>query len=456
MKMRRILVAILVLWASVASAQTKVISGGAAGSGGITAGAAATGCSAFSLVYVDTSGNLACAKAPINGATSTAGTAIQSWLETITGASATSNWYNVTGTAPATLTAATYMANFVYTGDDDNQLQGAVRGEITAGATASFLNAGVIGSAASGGGNLNGGYFTTADADMYGVVAQSTGSGTTGAGIIATAQSASARTFGVIGSGNAGTPGAASTGVFGLADSDAATGFAGIWGRINASTIGPASATPSLTHKAAGVFDNTTAAADILIGTDNTAATSNTAAWAGWRIVDGGQQQNGLGVLTSSTMTPTIVSEQRTVTHSYAWTNAMVTALGAVLTGDITVATLPAKTRVDGALVVIDTAAGGVTTLTVSCGDAIGGAPFNQYIVASDAKAAANTVYGDLISGAETGTALFDATTKWFPNYVPSYTTTTLVTCRFISTGTNLNTVTTSTGRVILTTTLLP
>jgi hypothetical protein len=202
--------------------------------------------------------------------------------------------------------------------------------------------------------------------------------------------------------------------------------------------------------------DNGAVAANVLEARDNGTATSTTAASANVTILDGAQMRLGNQVLTGSTMTPTIVGEVRTVTHSYAWTNAMVTALGASLTGDINVATLPAKTRVESALVVIDTAAGGVTTLTVSCGDAIGGTPFAQYIVASDAKAAANTVYGDLISGAETGTALFDATTKWRQNYVPSYTATTLVTCHFISTGTNLNTVTTSTGRLILTTTLLP
>lgn len=153
--------------------------------------------------------------------------------------------------------------------------------------------------------------------------------------------------------------------------------------------------------------------------------------------------------LTASTMTASITAQYRTVTHAYAWTNAMVTALGASLTGDINVATLPAKTQINNAYVVIDTAAGGVTTLTVSCGDAIGGTPFTNYIVASDAKAAANTVYGDAV--AERGTSI---DTEFY--YLPSYTATTLVTCHFISTGTNLNTVTTSTGRLILTTTLLP
>lgn len=160
------------------------------------------------------------------------------------------------------------------------------------------------------------------------------------------------------------------------------------------------------------------------------------------------------GTLTTSTMTPVVAAEVREVVHSFAWTNAMVVALGASLTGDINVVTLPAKTRVTSAIVVIDTPATDANTLTVSCGDT--GAGATNYVLAGDAKAAANTVYGDLISGAETGAALFDATAKWIPVYMPSYTATTTVSCRFTKTVTNLNTVTGSSGRVILTTTLLP
>lgn len=153
--------------------------------------------------------------------------------------------------------------------------------------------------------------------------------------------------------------------------------------------------------------------------------------------------------LTSATMTAETQGGVRTLTHSYTWSNAQVVALGAVLVGDITVATLPAKIQLVDALVVITGAAVGPTTVTVSCGDAIAGTPFINYVVASDAKAAANTVYGDAV--AERGTSI-DA--EFF--YLPSYTATTLVTCHFISTGANLNTVTGSTGRVILTTRLLP
>jgi hypothetical protein len=153
--------------------------------------------------------------------------------------------------------------------------------------------------------------------------------------------------------------------------------------------------------------------------------------------------------LTAATMTLENQANVRTLTHSYTWTNAQVVALGATTTGDITVATLPAKTQVLDAAVVITGAAAGPATVTVSCGDAIGGTPFINYVVASDAKAAANTVYGDAV--AERGTSI-----DVEHYYLPSYTATTLVTCHFISSGANLSTVTGSTGRVVLTTRLLP
>jgi hypothetical protein len=156
--------------------------------------------------------------------------------------------------------------------------------------------------------------------------------------------------------------------------------------------------------------------------------------------------------LTAATMTQEQGSGNAlltTSTSSYTWSNAQVAALGATTTGDITVATLPAKTQVLDAMVVITGTAAGPTTVTVSCGDAIAGTPFINYVVASDAKVAANTVYGDAV--AERGTSI--DTEFW---YLPSYTATTLVTCHFISSGGNLSTVTGSTGRVILTTRLLP
>ena len=149
--------------------------------------------------------------------------------------------------------------------------------------------------------------------------------------------------------------------------------------------------------------------------------------------------------LTNGGITPVASAYIRTATHRYDWTNAQVAALGAVLAGDLTVATLPAKTVVRNAYVVINTAAGGVTTLTVAVGRT--GAAYIDYLVASDAKAAANTVYGD--TSGERGTNLtgYD---------LPSVTATTAVKMHLISTGANLSAVTTSTGTVYLVTETLP
>ena len=194
---------------------------------------------------------------------------------------------------------------------------------------------------------------------------------------------------------------------------------------------------------------NSAIAAPIATFRDNAAALPATGATATSAFLDGGWLQAGNGVLTSATMAAeTQARGSGGLIHSYTWTNAQVAALAGTA-GDITVATLPAKTQVRNAYVVITGQAAGPTTVTVSCGDAIGGTPFINYIVASDAKAAANTVYGDAV--AERGTSL---DVEFY--YLPSYTATTLVTCHFISTGANLSTVTGSTGRVILETSVLP
>lgn len=149
--------------------------------------------------------------------------------------------------------------------------------------------------------------------------------------------------------------------------------------------------------------------------------------------------------LTDATMTAESKGHFRTATSSYTWSNAQVVALGAALTGDITVATLPAKTAVVNGWLIITGTAAGTTTLTVSCGRT--SASYIDYIVASDAKVAANTVYGD--ASAERGTN--------FTGYdLPSYTATVDVKCHFVSTAQNLDQTTGSTGRLILTTTLLP
>jgi hypothetical protein len=150
-------------------------------------------------------------------------------------------------------------------------------------------------------------------------------------------------------------------------------------------------------------------------------------------------------LLTAGTMTETNKSLARVSLHRYDWTNAMVVALGAGGAGDIAVCTLPAKTVVLNAYVVITSPDSSANALTVAVGRT--GASYIDYIVASDAKAAANTVYGD--ASAERGTNLtgYD---------LPSFTGTTTVNAHFIKTTSALNTVTGSTGSVYLLTMTLP
>jgi hypothetical protein len=137
---------------------------------------------------------------------------------------------------------------------------------------------------------------------------------------------------------------------------------------------------------------------------------------------------------------PTI--RQCQVGHS--WSNAMIVALGAVTSGTIELATLAAKMRLKDALVIIDTVAGGVATLTVSVGRT--GPNYTDYITACDAKAGPSVYYG--CQPAERGTNLtgYD---------LPSWTATTKIYVRFECTGGTLDQVTGSTGHIDLTTELM-
>lgn len=150
-------------------------------------------------------------------------------------------------------------------------------------------------------------------------------------------------------------------------------------------------------------------------------------------------------VLTAGTMTAGSNGMARSVISKFSWANAMVVALGAALTGDITVCTLPAKTVVKRVWINVTGTAAGVTTLTIAVGRT--SALYIDYIVASDAKVAANTVYGD--ASGELGTNLtgYD---------LPSVTGTTAVVAHFISTVQNLNATTGSTGDIYLETMTLP
>lgn len=140
--------------------------------------------------------------------------------------------------------------------------------------------------------------------------------------------------------------------------------------------------------------------------------------------------------LTAGTMAAVSESALSAGQTCRSWTNAQVTALPTTA-GDIAFGTLPANYTVRNAYIKITGAAVGPATVTVSLGRT--SATYIDYIVASDAKAAANTVYGD--ASAERGTNLttYD---------LPSVTGTTVLNAHFVSTVANLSTTTGSTGTV--------
>lgn len=147
------------------------------------------------------------------------------------------------------------------------------------------------------------------------------------------------------------------------------------------------------------------------------------------------------GTMTMASTSPVVVGGW----NKFSWTNAMVVALGA--STDMTICTLPAKSVVKRAVVVIGTAATQAATLTVSVGRTATG--YIDYVVASNAKAAANTIYGD--AAAEQGTGLKSDVLD-----IPSWTATTPVIAQFlIGAGTNAD-VLTSTGSVYLYVDILP
>lgn len=180
-----------------------------------------------------------------------------------------------------------------------------------------------------------------------------------------------------------------------------------------------------------------------------------------FQVTTGGVLANGapfvsnLAALTAASMTGVTIGTNvlQSPTSCYSWSNAQVAALGATTTGDISVATLPAKTRITRSLVIITGQAAGTTTLTVSVGRT--SASYIDYVVASDAKVAANTVYGD--ADAEIGTGLYSVSGDDHRiDDLPSWTATTTVNAHFTSTGANLSAVTGSTGRVCLDFTVYP
>lgn len=170
----------------------------------------------------------------------------------------------------------------------------------------------------------------------------------------------------------------------------------------------------------------------------NAATVNGTFTTSGVVLNSNQAQSNGSMTLTTSAAVVKVVTR-------YDWTNAQVAALGAVTAGDITVGTMSSQTVVTNVYVVIKTSGATVTTLTVAIGRV--SASYIDYIVASDAKAAANTVYGAVSGDRGTNLTGYD---------LPSYTGSTAIKAHFISTGGNLSTVTGSTGTIYIETMKLP
>ena len=361
------------------------------------------------------------------GSTTTAGTGITKIDGVLGGASATDNLVNITTTFPATMTAITNVLNIQATGNGSSSFNPSpIRTDLLAGYTGSSATyGGVFGNASAGTQS------SIANGNM-GVRGDATGAGAgTNVGISSDARNSTTTNAGIVGRAIVNSATAGNYGVVALARNTSGGAQVGLFvNMVSASTVPSASST-------AAHISNGAEAIPILTLQDNTTTV--------FQVADGGLVTNSPLALTAGTMTAETAGGYRTSTHSYTWTNAQVVALGAALTGDITVATLPAKTVVENAYVVITGTGAGTASLTVACGRT--GAGYIDYIVASDAQAAANTVYGG--AGAERGTNLtgYD---------LPSYTATTDVKCHFISTVQNLDQVTGSTGRVILRTSLVP
>lgn len=181
--------------------------------GTVASGSPVSGCTAYSLVYIDSAGNLACALAPVNGNVTTAGRGIFSVLDTITD-SATANFLNVTGANIAVRTAAHNSAYFsTTTGGSSAQ---PIRGIL------STMGAGYTGTNRVSSGRFENAVVSTGA--IAGVLSDSGGSigvegrstaGTVSVGVAGTAVGAGTSAIGVVGQGSGGSTSSAG-GLFNL------------------------------------------------------------------------------------------------------------------------------------------------------------------------------------------------------------------------------------------------
>lgn len=136
----------------------------------------------------------------------------------------------------------------------------------------------------------------------------------------------------------------------------------------------------------------------------------------------GGGSSLTSGALTAAAATVASNGVRAVTVSTFTWDSNRVATLGAGTSGNLKVATLPAKTVVANAYIVITSPETGAVTLTVALGrDA---ANYSDYIAASDAKAAANTIYGNAVGERGANLTGYD---------LPSWTATTDVYARFVS-----------------------
>lgn len=133
----------------------------------------------------------------------------------------------------------------------------------------------------------------------------------------------------------------------------------------------------------------------------------------------------------------------RGVLSSLLLDNADVVGLGAVTTGNLTIATIPAKMEIEDMKAVVTSAAVGPTTVAMSCGRT--GASYIDYLTSQSVKA--QVLIGETSGDRGANLTGFD---------IPNYSGTTPLICQFISTGANLSTVTGFAARIIVHHTLNP
>lgn len=370
--MKRILFSLILALSLALPAAAQVVEDPSTGAS-ISSGSTISGCNAITAILNVVTGALTCNPASVvNGTVSTAGRSILTIRDTITGASATSNFLNVTGTFPATLSAATNGVYVSATSDNDTQDQFAIHGLLGAGAGLSN-SAGVFGenAAVSGLGRFN---LSSANANPFGVYGTVTGNSASNysSGVMGVASGGAGVKFGV--SGLATNTSGTATGVFGstYAGGGATNYFGGYFVLSSGqATIG--------TGIAALVADNGPVAANIFEARDNGTAV--------FTIADGGQVQ----VIAGASGAPAIKFATGTNAGFYnrAANRITVTGGGAqVIEFDNSAMYLASGTPIyflSGALGTgIGTAITQETTATVQLGEDVNGAPVNQTLKAHD------------------------------------------------------------------------